>query len=243
MTAVSVERRPYAALEASSRARKAEKIVRLLGGADALRGKRVLDVGCGSGHIAAALAELAGPGGHVSAVDLRDQRVVLDGYEFVQVAGTELPFADASLDVVVSNHVIEHVGEHADQLHHLREIRRVLRPGGVCYLAAPSRWALLEPHVRLPLVSWLPRRLRTPYVRLARRGSFYDCEPPTPRRLLRLVGAVGLVPEEKTLDALLELGRLERPSPAVRLALAAPAPLRRALAPLSPTLVYLLRRP
>jgi SAM-dependent methyltransferase len=237
------ERRGYAALDESSRQPKAEKLVRLLGGVDALRGRQILDVGCGSGHIAAALAELAGPDGRVVAVDLRDERVVTGGYEFRRVDGTALPFPDASFDVVVSNHVIEHVGVPTDQLLHLREIRRVLRPGGRCYLAAPSRWTLVEPHVRLPLVSWLPAPLRSPYVRLARRGDFYDCELPTRGGLLRLAAEAGLDAEERTQDALLEVGRLERPPLSARLVLRAPAPLRRVLLRLSPTLVFLLRRP
>lgn len=243
MSAAALERRPYAILDEPSRLLKAEKIARLVGGPDALRGRSVLDVGCGSGHIAAALAGLVGPEGEVHAVDVRDQRLVHDGYAFHHVDGTTLPLADESLDVVVSNHVIEHVGDERDQLHHLREVRRVLRPGGVCYLAVPSRWVLVEPHVRLPLLSWLPRPLRSPYVRLARRGSFYDCDLPTRRRLRRLFAGADLSGEERTLDALFEVGRLETPSKAARLALSAPGPLRRALLPLSPTLVYVLRRP
>jgi SAM-dependent methyltransferase len=240
---VALERRPYAILDRPSRLLKAEKIARLIGGPAQLDGARILDIGCGSGYIAAALAELAGAEGRVHAVDVRDQRLVEEGYDFQAVAGTELPFGDGSLDVVLSNHVIEHVGDEADQLRHLQEVHRVLRPGGVCYLAVPSRWVLVEPHVRLPLLSWLPRPLRSPYVRLARRGSFYDCELPTRRRLRRLFAAAGLEATERTLAALLEVARLETPSHAVRLALSAPAALRRALLPLSPTLVYLLRRP
>lgn len=240
MTIAAVERRPYAILDRPSRLLKAQKIAALVGDLD---GKRLLDVGCGSGDIAAALGRLVGPEGSVYAVDVRDQRLVHEGFEFRQVDGTSLPFEDESLDVVLSNHVIEHVGEEDDQLHHLREVRRVLRPGGVCYLAVPSRWVLVEPHVRLPLLSWLPRPLRSPYVRLARRGSFYDCELPTRHGLARLVRAARLEAREVTLDALLEVGRLERPSRAARIALSAPAWLRRALLPLTPTLVYLLRRP
>ncbi len=243
MSELRLERRPYAILDRPSRLAKAGKIARLVGGPEALRGAHVLDIGCGSGHIAAALAELAGPEGRVHAVDVRDQRLVEHGYAFHRVDGTALPFADASLDVVLSNHVIEHVGERPAQLRHLQEVRRVLRPGGLCYLAVPSRWVLVEPHVRLPLLSWLPRPARSPYVRLARRGAFYDCELPTRRRLRRLFAAAGLEAKERTLDALSEVGRLETPSKAARLALSAPAPLRRALLPLSPTLVYLLRRP
>jgi SAM-dependent methyltransferase len=240
---VVVERRPYAILDRPSRLLKAEKIARLVGGPEVLRGARILDIGCGSGHIAEALAGLAGPDGRVHAVDVRDQRLVEDGYEFHQVAGTALPFADESLDLVLSNHVIEHVGGEPDQLRHLQEIRRVLRPGGRCYLAVPSRWVLVEPHVRLPLLSWLPRAVRSPYVRLAGRGSFYDCDLPTRRRLRRLFDAAGLEGAEKTVDALFEIGRLETPSRAATVALRAPAWLRQALLPLSPTLVYLLRRP
>lgn len=241
MTTAVLERRPYAILDRPSRLLKAEKIARLVGGPECVQGARLLDVGCGSGHIAAALAALAGPDGDVCAVDVKDQRLTRDGFSFHVVEGTSLPFEDGAFDVVVSNHVIEHVGEHDDQLHHLREVRRVLAPGGVCYFAVPSRFVLVEPHVRLPLLSWLPRPLRSPYVRLARRGDAYDCELPSRRTLERLFSGAGLHATERTLDALLEVGRLERPSRAARLALRAPAWSRRVLLPLSPTLVYLLR--
>ena len=241
MTAATLERRPYAILDRPSRLLKAEKIARLVGGHERLRGARLLDIGCGSGDIAAALAATAGPDGEVHAVDVRDQRSTDDGFTFHRVDGTTLPFAAGSFDVVVSNHVIEHVGERPDQLHHLREVRRVLAADGVCYFAVPSRFVLVEPHVRLPLLSWLPRPLRSPYVRLAHRGEAYDCELPSRRTLAALFAGAGLHATERTLDALLEVGRLERPSRAARLALRAPAWMRRAVLPLSPTLVYVLR--
>src|SRR3546814_9833619 len=69
-----------------------------------------------------------------------------------------LPFADDSFDVVLSNHVIEHVGEQPEQLAHLSELRRVLTPGGIGYLAVPNRWMLVEPHYRLAFLSWWPHR-------------------------------------------------------------------------------------
>ena len=67
---------------------------------------------------------------------------------------------DGSFDVVVSNHVVEHVGDREAQRTHLAELRRVLAADGLGYLATPTRWALVEPHFTVPLLSWPPRPLR-----------------------------------------------------------------------------------
>lgn len=45
-----------------------------------------------------------------------------------------MPFADGSIDTVIANHVLEHVDDDFDAL---REIRRVLRPGGLAILSVP----------------------------------------------------------------------------------------------------------
>ena len=63
--------------------------------------------------------------------------------------GVELPFDDARFDVVISNHVIEHVGDEAAQHAHLREIRRVMKADGSAYLAVPNRWMLTELRISL----------------------------------------------------------------------------------------------
>jgi ubiquinone/menaquinone biosynthesis C-methylase UbiE len=61
------------------------------------------------------------------------------------ITGTHLPFADDSFDVVLSNHVIEHV---EDQGEHLKELRRVLREDGICYLATPNKSSpIMQGHV------------------------------------------------------------------------------------------------
>ena len=236
-----IERLPHAALDRDSRLPKARKISRVVERSVPLHGARILDIGTGSGHIAASLAELAGEDGRVESVDIRDQRQVADGYGFTVVTRTTLPFDDSSFDVVVSNHVIEHVGWAGDQLDHLREIERVLRPNGLCYLAVPSKWVVVEPHFRLPLLSWLPRRLRDPYVRRAGRGARYDCELLTRRRVADLALAASLSVEDATLPALRELERIEGAGPASRLVLRAPRRVQEAVVALSPTIVVLLR--
>jgi SAM-dependent methyltransferase len=235
------ERQPHAILDHESRLLKARKIARLVERVRPLEGASLLDIGAGSGYIASALAELAGPEGRVAAVDVNDQRRTNEGYEFVQVDGTELPFEDGSFDVVLSNHVIEHVGEPPDQLHHLREVRRVLRPDGVCYLAVPNRWGLIEPHFRLPFLSYVPRRLADPYVRAAQRGTHYDCLLPTRGHAERLFDEAGFEHEEVTIAAMRVYRELEDLSLPVRLMCGAPAPLLRLLGPANPTMIFLLR--
>jgi SAM-dependent methyltransferase len=108
-----------------------------------VRGRDVLDIGCGNGGIA---GFFAGQGNRVAGVDVADQRKVdQDKFEFHLVGDEHLPFADASFDVVISNHVIEHVD---DQALHLNEIRRVLRSGGCAYLATPNKSSpIMEGHV------------------------------------------------------------------------------------------------
>jgi SAM-dependent methyltransferase len=238
----ALRRSSHASLDLAVRARKAAKVRALLEDVLDLSGARVLEVGTGSGAIAAALSAAVGPGGHVEAVDVVDQRVVTEGASFTPVDGTGLPFEDASFDVAVSNHVIEHVGGRSEQREHLVELRRVLRPGGWAYLAMPNRWAPVEPHFRLPLLSWLPRRLRSGYVRRARRGDGYDCDPLSRRELLALVAEAGLEAHDRTLRAMRVMGEVERPGRWRRLALGAPGGLMAVIRPVIPTEVYLLRR-
>ena len=237
----ALERQPHAILDSDSRRLKAQKIARLVESVRPLEGARLLDIGAGSGHIASNLAGFVGEEGEVWAVDVNDQRQTNQGYRFKPVTGTELPFEDEAFDVVLSNHVIEHVGDRAAQLHHLGEIRRVLAPGGVCYLAVPNRWGLVEPHFRLPFLSWIPSGLRDPYVRAARRGSRYDCNLPTRGQATRLFEQAGFDHEDATIAAMRVLRELETMSTATRLLCSAPLPVLRALQPANPTMIFLLR--
>lgn len=183
---------PHATMDLSSRNKKAFKIERLLTLSSRQQPIELLEIGTGSGGIAHYFGTHTGLRCEVTAVDLIDQRQISEGYRFVSVTSTQLPFADACYDVVISNHVIEHVGDEHQQLDHLREIRRVLRPEGIAYLALPNRWMLVEPHYRLAFLSWLPDAWRTPYLRLMRRGNLYDCRPLTQAQIERAISRAGL---------------------------------------------------
>lgn len=233
----------HAFLDLAHRRRKAQKIVQLLASRRPLAGARILEVGCGSGAIAETLAQAAGPAGQVLAIDPRDERATRQGFGFARASGLALPFPDGSFDVLVSNHVIEHVGGRPAQLAHLREIRRVLAAGGIAYLAAPNRWALCEPHYRVWFLSWLPRPLRGPYLRALGRARAYDCEPPGPVALRRMIAAAGLDGEPVAAQALRLLLRIEGHPSLARLVSLVPDALLEALGPGFPTLVVLLARP
>lgn len=133
---------------------KADKIIQVLDEALGQRTKPpprrlLLDIGTGNGEIASYLSEFY----EVVSVDVTDQRTIYDGFTFVQLGGKELPFSDKSFDMVVSNHVIEHV---VDADRHLSEIGRVLKDDGLVYLATPNRFWPWEVHNKIPLLHYLP---------------------------------------------------------------------------------------
>lgn len=236
-------RLPHAILERESRLQKADKIAILL---EAVRDlgscQRLLEIGCGSGIIAARLAELV-PHASVHAVDVADNRIAKTGYEFTEVQDTKLPFADGQFDLVISNHVIEHVGEHLQQIEHLQEISRVLAPDGVAYLAVPNKWRLVEPHYRLPFLSWLPKFAADYWVRKTGKASYYDCVPLSHRSALRLFAEAKVVPTDVTLAALRTTLDIEHAgSLAAGIAGRIPDFLLGLSKPIIPTLIFLLKK-
>lgn len=240
---VSAERHPHAVLDLPSRDRKAVKIERLLDLASRPQPLRILEIGTGAGGIAHYFAVHSTLRCDVTAVDVIDNRQVRDGYAFSLVQGVELPFAAASFDVVITNHVIEHVGDAGAQHRHLTEIHRVLKPNGVGYLAVPNRWMLTEPHFNLKFLSWWPHAWRTPYLKLMRKGAFYDCEPLQMKQLERMLAAADFRYRNLCVPALRETFEIERPASSITRLLrmlpdAALTPFNRII----PTLIYRVER-
>ena len=239
----SSARRPHAVLDLPSRRLKGLKIERLLNLASRPQPIRMLEVGTGSGGIAHYFGTHEQLCCEVDAVDVHDNRLITDGYRYHQVHGTQLPFADQSFDVVLTNHVIEHVGDEQAQRAHLAELYRVLRPDGVGYLAVPNRWMLVEPHYKLAFLSWLPHAWRTPYLRAMGKGEVYDCEPLQMRQLEHLLDAVGFRHCNLCVDAMRLTFEIERPvSIAACILRKMPDGMLKPLQRIIPTLIYCFSR-
>ncbi|MEM8548336.1 MAG: class I SAM-dependent methyltransferase [Pseudomonadota bacterium] len=112
-------------------------------------GDRVLDLGCGEGrHVISVYLEQAVEafGVDLSLGDLQtantkfsDFRSEEPGRHFglANANALELPFANNSFDKVICSEVLEHIPDYAGAL---REIQRVLKPGGLFCASVPRRW-------------------------------------------------------------------------------------------------------
>ncbi len=153
--------------------RRLEMILRAAG--ERVRG-HVLENGCGVGMYAERLAQ---PGGKVIGLEYDFARCLTASTRLERVinaAGEDLPFPEATFDLVLSHEVIEHVRDDAQAV---REMVRVLRPGGRLVLFCPNRGYPFETHGiywrgkyrfgNIPLVNYLPLRWRNrlaPHVRI-----------------------------------------------------------------------------
>lgn len=206
---------------------------------------RWLDVGCGSGGIAATIAAT------VDAIDGIDaepwaqwSQLMAERPNLRLVAGAcDLPAPPRpahTYDVIICNQVYEHV---QDPKQLLRNLSTMLVPAGVCYFAGPNLLWPIEPHVFWPFVHWLPRPMAqglmsalgstragdldaysASYWQLRRwfRDAGFVWRNAIPERLLETSGDSGLARWAR------RLGRLPRPAHALVL-------------PVVPGFVFLLR--
>ncbi len=155
---------------------------------------RILDVGCGAGRPTAQLARRL-PGARLTGVDLSATQIALARREHAAVPNLEfrtgdalaLPFPDRSFDAAVSLASIKHW---PDRARGVRELARVVRPGGLVFVLEADRECTREtaerfvrrwrfvPRPAVPLLAWY--FLRVP----ARQG----CSAAELRRLLEAAG-------------------------------------------------------
>ena len=105
-------------------------------------GERVLDLGSGAGTDSLVAAQMVGPTGSVTGIDMTPEMLTtaraaaaemgVTNVEFVEAEAERLPFPDGSFDVVISNGVIDLI---PDKDAVFSELFRVLAPGGRMQIA------------------------------------------------------------------------------------------------------------
>jgi SAM-dependent methyltransferase len=158
--------------------RRLEMIVRAAG--ERIKGC-ILENGCGVGMYVEHLSPF---GGTVIGLEYDFERAaeaLKNSAHILNAAGEFIPLASSTLDLILSHEVLEHVQD--DRLA-IREMVRLLKPGGRIMLFVPNRGYPFETHGMYwrgkyyfgnkPFVNYLPRRLRNklaPHVRVYSKGD------------------------------------------------------------------------
>ena len=142
-----------------------------------LKGKKILDLGCGAGETSVYLAM---QGAQVYACDIAEEFLKIAGalaekhgvrLNLQQVEASRLPYAEGAFDFVYGNGVLHHV----DLLPTAQEIHRVLKPGGKAVFIEPLPYNPL-----IQLYRWMAKAVRTEdekpltFGQLKKAGSFFS---------------------------------------------------------------------
>lgn len=152
------------------------RLLTVLSGQPNVSGKRLLDVGCGSGALTV-LMKLMGydaVGLDVDEAQINLARTLADENGcsrdmFICDQSPTLPFRDASFDLVTMISVVEHVDD--SKLNGLaQELARICK--GALFVQAPNSAAVRDDHTGLLFVPWMPHWLAKHYIRS--RGDRYE---------------------------------------------------------------------
>ena len=125
------------------------------------KGDAVLDIGCGAGVDTILAAMMVGPTGKAVGIDIvpemleraKSNQDMTDfkNVTFKRASGEDLPLTDAEFDVVISNGVINLI---PDKDAFLKEVMRVLKPGGRLMLADQVTIGSVQKDIKARLANW-----------------------------------------------------------------------------------------
>jgi len=152
------------------------------------RSLNCLDIGCSSGIITSLLGNhfqmSIGMDIDAEAIQYAQGHSPSTRVHFLTADSMALPFHDNSVDVIVCNHIYEHV-PYSDRM--MDEVYRVLKEDGFCYFSAGNKYMVIEGHYGLPFLSWVPKSFAHLYLKMTGTGNFYYEEHLSLRELRKLV--------------------------------------------------------
>jgi 2-polyprenyl-3-methyl-5-hydroxy-6-metoxy-1,4-benzoquinol methylase len=154
----------------------------------------LLDIGSSTGimtnEYAKYFKDVTGLDLDTTAVQYCTNKYKRENLKFICAPIEETNFSDSSFDVITCTQIYEHVPSDKKLI---EEIFRLLKPGGVCYFAAGNRFKVIEPHYKLPFLSFLPKKVANVYIRIFTKQDFYYENLKSLRNLKKLVSKFEII--------------------------------------------------
>ena len=161
--------------DSKKRILKAKKTIKIL--KDYLKETKeynLLDIGCSTGimtnEYSKHFKEVIGLDLDSKAISYAQKKFEKKGLTFICKPIEEKNFEENVFDVITCSHIYEHV---PDDKILLDKIFKLLKPGGVCYFAAGNKFQVVEPHYKLPFLSYFPKKIANFYIRLFTKEKKY----------------------------------------------------------------------
>lgn len=137
-----------------------------------LSDKVVLDYGCSAGVITNILAKhvknIVGIDVDKAAIKIANKNFKDKNVTFRHVDGLETRLGSKKFDIVIANQIYNFVD---NDIKLMKEIYRILKPGGICYFGARNKYAFVEPQYDILFLSWYPKWLSDFIVKRTNKGS------------------------------------------------------------------------
>lgn len=139
-------------------------------------GLTLLDVGCSSGIMTEIyskyFSKTIGIDIDKSAIDFAINNFDQKNLKFFNISYNNSELVKKKFDVITCSHIYEHVDDPQDLMD---TIYNLLNPGGICLFIAGNKLKFIEPHFKLPFLSYMPSKLGNLYIKLMKRdGEFYQ---------------------------------------------------------------------
>ena len=165
---IQFPKRGFERHEYVSRVKKAQKTLSVLN--DYLKETLdliLLDIGSSSGimtmEYAKQFKKVIGIDIDKRAIEFANKNNKTNNIEYLESPIEDSGLKDETIDVITCSHIYEHV---PSDLVLVDEIYRLLKPGGICYLAAGNKYNIVEAHYKLPFLSYFPKKVADAYIRL-----------------------------------------------------------------------------